>query len=47
MHLGDHPGVDKGHCSRLLTFTANHLLSLRLITLASEDPIYHSLRPTT
>ncbi|KAF5521045.1 hypothetical protein CGCA056_v008767 [Colletotrichum aenigma] len=31
----------------MLTFTANHLLSLRLITLASEDPIYYSLRPTT
>ncbi|KAH9226397.1 hypothetical protein K456DRAFT_58659 [Colletotrichum gloeosporioides 23] len=30
-----------------LTFTANYLLSLRLITLASEDLIYYSLRPTT
>ncbi|KAH9236298.1 hypothetical protein K456DRAFT_51664 [Colletotrichum gloeosporioides 23] len=30
-----------------LTFTANYLLSLRLINLASEDLIYYSLRPTT
>ncbi|KAH9232188.1 hypothetical protein K456DRAFT_46146, partial [Colletotrichum gloeosporioides 23] len=30
-----------------LAFTANYLLSLRLITLASEDLIYYSLRPTT
>ncbi|KAH9225291.1 hypothetical protein K456DRAFT_59588, partial [Colletotrichum gloeosporioides 23] len=30
-----------------LTFTTNYLLSLRLITLASEDLIYYSLRPTT
>ncbi|KAH9230287.1 hypothetical protein K456DRAFT_55991, partial [Colletotrichum gloeosporioides 23] len=47
MHLGDHSEVDKQHCSELLTFTANYLLSLRLITLASEDLIYYSLRPTT
>ncbi|KAK1837882.1 hypothetical protein CCHR01_19497 [Colletotrichum chrysophilum] len=45
MHLGDHLEVDKGHCSGFLTFTANHLLSLRLITLASEEPIYY--QPTT
>ncbi|KAJ0267986.1 hypothetical protein COL940_013831 [Colletotrichum noveboracense] len=30
-----------------LTFTASYLLSLRLITLASEDLIYYSLQPTT
>ncbi|KAH9225111.1 hypothetical protein K456DRAFT_59720, partial [Colletotrichum gloeosporioides 23] len=30
-----------------LAFTANYLLSLRLITLASKDLIYYSLRPTT
>ncbi|KAK1837353.1 hypothetical protein CCHR01_20026 [Colletotrichum chrysophilum] len=54
VYLGDHPGMDKEHCSGLtsialqqstcdyhyryfqLTFTANYLLSLRLITLASE-----------
>ncbi|KAL0940554.1 uncharacterized protein CTRU02_202062 [Colletotrichum truncatum] len=47
MHLGDHPQVDKEHCSGLLTFTANYLLSLRLITLASEDRSTISLRPTT
>ncbi|KAH9227232.1 hypothetical protein K456DRAFT_58102, partial [Colletotrichum gloeosporioides 23] len=28
-----------------LTFTADYLLSLRLITLASEDLIYYDLRP--
>ncbi|KAK2729175.1 hypothetical protein CKAH01_10382 [Colletotrichum kahawae] len=45
MYLGDHLGVDRGNCSGLLTFTANYLLSLRLITLASEDLIYY--KPTT
>ncbi|KAH9238201.1 hypothetical protein K456DRAFT_48592, partial [Colletotrichum gloeosporioides 23] len=30
-----------------LTFTANYLLSLRLITLASENLIYDRPRPTT
>ncbi|KAK2746869.1 hypothetical protein CKAH01_18186 [Colletotrichum kahawae] len=45
IYLGDHLGVDKRHCSGLLTFTTNYLLSLRLITLASEDLIYY--KPTT
>ncbi|KAK2773006.1 hypothetical protein CKAH01_13670 [Colletotrichum kahawae] len=45
MYLGDHLGIDKGNCSGLLTFTANYLLSLRLITLAFEDLIYY--KPTT
>ncbi|KAF5482879.1 hypothetical protein CGCF413_v015509 [Colletotrichum fructicola] len=31
----------------MLTFTANYLLSLRLITLASDDRSTISLRPTT
>ncbi|KAK2730918.1 hypothetical protein CKAH01_09353 [Colletotrichum kahawae] len=43
MYLGDHLGIDKRHCSGLLTFTVNHLLSLRLIVLASEDLIYYKL----
>ncbi|KAF0315137.1 hypothetical protein GQ607_017644, partial [Colletotrichum asianum] len=30
-----------------LTFTTNYLLSLRLITLVSEDLIYYSLQPIT
>ncbi|KAK2778513.1 hypothetical protein CKAH01_11758 [Colletotrichum kahawae] len=45
IYLGDYLGTDKGHCSGLLTFTTYHLLSLRLITLASEDLIYY--KPTT
>ncbi|KAK1837429.1 hypothetical protein CCHR01_19951 [Colletotrichum chrysophilum] len=47
MRLGDHSGLDKEYCSELLTFTANYLSSLRLITLASEDLIYYSLQLTT
>ncbi|KAF0322385.1 hypothetical protein GQ607_010466 [Colletotrichum asianum] len=45
MHIGDHLEVDKDYCLRLPTFTANYLLSLRLITLASKDLIYY--QPTT
>ncbi|KAK2756901.1 hypothetical protein CKAH01_17088 [Colletotrichum kahawae] len=43
IYLGDHLGIDRGNYLRLLTFIINYLLSLRLITLASEDLIYYKL----
>ncbi|KAK2728295.1 hypothetical protein CKAH01_11092 [Colletotrichum kahawae] len=36
MYLGDHLGTDKGHCSGLVYSITEYLLSLRLITLASD-----------
>ncbi|KAK2728950.1 hypothetical protein CKAH01_10646 [Colletotrichum kahawae] len=44
MYLGDHLGVDNRHCSGLIYSMTEYLLSLRLITLASD---YRSTTQTT
>ncbi|KAK2740419.1 hypothetical protein CKAH01_18587 [Colletotrichum kahawae] len=36
MYLGDHLGIDKRHCLGLIYSITKYLLSLRLITLASD-----------
>ncbi|KAK2740415.1 hypothetical protein CKAH01_18583 [Colletotrichum kahawae] len=36
MYLGDHPGMNKRHCLGLIYSITKYLLSLRLITLASD-----------